>query len=93
MNPTMRFLIVFACLVVAALEAPRAAAVLTEDVAGPYAACGSAPLASVPRGVSAESALLAADRAPVSRFDSFGPTPETPHDPSEHDAPRHAGSR
>ena len=38
MKPTTRFLLVLACLVVAALESPRAAAVMVEDLAGPYSA-------------------------------------------------------
>ena len=98
MNPTMRFLVVLACLVVAALESPRAAAVLAEDAAGPYAACNSAPPGALELpGARAAKGLVpdTEDRAPRSTLASIGPWPETPHDARERTTPRRAiaGSR
>lgn len=92
MNPTTRFLIVFACLVVAALEAPRAAAVLTEDVSGPYAACGSAPLAAGSQEIRADGSMLAAASSTTQAV-SFASAREISDDPSEHDSTRDASAR
>ena len=47
MNPTLRWMLILGCLMLAVLEAPRSSALVVEDLAGPYPAPPAAPVASV----------------------------------------------
>lgn len=38
MNPTLRWMLILGCLMLAVLEAPRSSALVVEDLAGPYPA-------------------------------------------------------
>jgi len=56
MNPTLRWMLILGCLMLAVLEAPRSSALVAEDLAGPYPA---PPAAEVARAQPAPQPLLA----------------------------------
>jgi hypothetical protein len=60
MNPNLRMPLVLACVLVAALEAPRAMHVLVEDLGGPYEgrAVAAAPLVRTTNDGASSNALL-----------------------------------
>ena len=56
MNPTLRWMLILGCLMLAVLEAPRSSALVVEDLAGPYT---TLPAEKVAKVEPAPPALLA----------------------------------